>query len=887
MINRWLRHLVFSVAGRLPPSRRAYLGDDLTATIGALADDARATGGAAGERAYLCRELVEVLRNAWVAGHERDVARDGPARRLLDACRDDVRASLRQWRRRPAAAAGVVGTLGMAVAAVVTTFGLLTAVLWRPLPFPHDERLVFVWESASDERGPFRATSARFSDWERGIGAFERVAAFGAAGFSLDSRDGSVPVRGVRVTASYFETLGVRPLFGRVFDERDEAPGAPRVVLLSRAMWQGRFGGAPDIVGRDVRLGGEPYTVVGIMPDLVTPGWPSNPARVAVEAELREFWIPIARTLEFAVGTRAHVFGVVGRLRPDATAAQADAELNALRRAGDEDRHHGVTVSFREQFVRDVRAPLLVLFAASLAVLLVAGANLAALQVSRFEQRRSELATRAALGAGRVRLAGLLFVDAGLLSVAGGVAGVRLSSLALAWIPTRLPASVPFLTAPALDLEAAVFAFLAGLAVTVAISAWPALRLRTLSATPRGISLPARARVYRGLVAAQVAIGVALAVPAALLGESLSALRTRDPGFTVEGVLVVDVSIGSHAAAPLGRTARFERDVTDTISAAPGVAGVALAYDHPLESNWTQVIAMQGEVPADPWFEGDAHLRIVSPGYFEALGVRVLDGRSFEEREGSDAPGVALVNEAFAAVHGGRVLGRRFRDTAAVTAWGPVVPGEYEIVGVVANERFRGVDLPSAPAVYLSTRQFPQTSATLLVAAANDGADLPSRIRGLIRGVEPAATIGQVRSLSDILSEQLVSRRVTSGVTSVFAVAAIGLALLGLYGLMAVIVAGRTRDVGVRLALGASPVTIARTIVVESVGAAMAGIVAGIALTAVLGGFLEHLLVDVSARDPWTVMVVAGTVLAGALLAAAGPARRAARVDPVVALRSE
>ena len=411
------------------------------------------------------------------------------------------------------------------------------------------------------------------------------------------------------------------------------------------------------------------------MPDLVTPGWPSNPARVAVEAELREFWVPIARTPEFAVGTRAHVFGVVGRLRPGATAAQADAELNALRRAGDEDCHHGVTVSFREQFVRDVRAPLLVLFAASLAVLLVAGANLAALQVSRFEQRRSELATRAAR-AGRVRLAGLLFVDAGLLSVAGGVAGVWLSSLALAWIPTRLPASVPFLTAPALDLEAAVFAFLAGLAVTVAISAWPALRLRTLSAAPRGISLPARARVYRGLVAAQVAIGVALAVPAALLGESLSALSTRDPGFTVEGVLVVDVSIGSHAAAPLGRTARFERDVTDTISAAPGVAGVALAYDHPLESNWTQVIAMQGEVPADPWFEGDAHLRIVSPGYFEALGVRVLDGRSFEEREGSDAPGVALVNEAFAAAHGGRVLGRRFRDTAAVAAWGPVVPGE-------------------------------------------------------------------------------------------------------------------------------------------------------------------------------------------------------------------
>jgi predicted permease len=478
-------------------------------------------------------------------------------------------------------------------------------------------------------------------------------------------------------------------------------------------------------------------------------------------------------------------------------------------------------------------------------------------------------------------------VDAGLLSVAGGASGVWLSSVALVWIPTRLPSSVPFLTAPALDLRAAGFAFLAGLAVTVAMSAWPALRLRTLSAAPRGISLPARVRVYRVLVAAQVAIGVALAVPAALLGESLSALRGRDPGFAVDGVLVVDVSVGSHAAAPLSRTARFERDVTDTISAAPGVAGAAFAYDHPLESNWTQVIAMKGEVPEDPGFEGDAHLRIVSPSYFEALGVRVLEGRPFEDGEGTDAPGVALVNEAFAAAHGGRVVGRHFRDMAGVTAWGPVVPGEYEIVGVVANERFRGVDLPSAPAFYLSTRQFPQTSATLLVRAANHSADLPSRIRGLIRGVEPAATIGQVRSLSDILSEQLVSRRVTSGVTSVFAVATVGLALLGLYGLMAVIVAGRTRDVGVRLALGASPVTIARTIVVESVGAAIVGVAAGLALTAVLGRFLEHLLVDVSARDPWTVMVVAGTVLTGAVLAAAGPARRAARIDPVVALRIE
>lgn len=885
MIARGLRRIVLACARLFPGDPRTT--DDLITTIEALADEARAAGGPAAERAYLSRELADILRHAWAARGGRAAPARLTARQLATGLHDDLRASGRQWRRQPMATIAVVGTLALAVAAVITTFGLVTAVLWRPLPFPAAERLVFVWESAADERAPFRTTSGRFFEWQQDAGAFESMALFGAAGFSLESTDGAVPVRGLRVSTGYFTTLGVRPLLGRGFETGDEVPGAPPVVILSEAMWRGRFGGAADVIGRDVRLGGEPRTVVGVMPALVTPGWPSNPARVAVEAELRQFWIPISRTPEFVTSRRAHVFGVVARLRDGATRAQADAELGAPPRPDDPDRHHGATMPFRDQFVRDVRGPLLVLFAAAVAVLLVACANLAALQVSRFEQRRNDLAIRAALGAGRIRLAGLLLVDAVLLSLAGGSAGVWLSSIGLAWIPTRLPPTVPFLTTPRIDIAGAAVGCAIGLVVAGALGFWPVLRLRSVSSTPRGAVRPGRPWVYRGLVAAQVAVGVTLAVPAALLGESLSSVRARDPGFVVDGVTVVDVSLAGPGPIGMDRAERFDRALTGALAALPGVAGAALAYDHPLAANWTEVIAVRGETPADPGSETDAQLRIVSPSYFDALGVRVLDGRSFDESEDTSRPGVVLVNEAFAAAHGGRIIGRHLRSSAAAAAWGAAAPVEYQIVGVIENERFRGLELPSAPAIYLSTRQFPQTSAVLLVRAAAGAADLPSRLRGIVRTVEPAATIGEVRTLGGILADQLVSRRVTSSVTGVFAAATVGLALLGLYGLMALTVASRTRDVGVRLALGASRRDVALSVIGESVGAAAVGIATGAALTLAVGGVLEHLLVDVSARDPLTMAMVATVVLIGAVLAAALPARRAATVDPVIALRAE
>jgi putative ABC transport system permease protein len=863
------------------------MGTELAHTVRALASEARERGGTAAEREYLMRELVDIARQTLVLRQADRTPLRQAAVRLWDAMRADLRASLRQCRRRPVATLGVVATLAMAVAAVTTTFGLATAVLWRPLPLPGADRLVFLWEASADQADPFRVTSGRFAEWQRETRSFTSMSLFGAAGFSLEGTDGGRPVRGVRVSASFFETLGMRPALGRALQTSDEVPGRHRVLVLSEGMWRSRFGGAPDIIGRTVRLSGEAYEVVGVMPDAVTPGWPTNPARVAVDHELREFWVPIPRTPELDANARAHVFGVVGRLRDGVTPARADAELLALRSATAADPHGGVTTSFREQFVRDVRAPLLVLFAASVAVLLVACANLAALQVSLFEQRRGELAMRVALGAGRARLAGLLAMDAGVLAAVGGALGIWLSQAALGWIPGQLPASMPFVTPPRLDAPAILFACGVAALVTLGLSLWPMVRLFGMSPSPRGMVLPSRTRVYRWLVAAQVAVGVALAVPASLLGQSLSSLRAREPGFVIEGVLVADVAARADESAVLSRVSGFERALRESIGGLPGVRGVAMAYDHPLEANWTQIVTLQGELGARESDELQAQLRIVSPSYFDTLGVEVVDGRSFEDREGADAPGVAVVNEAFAAAHGRRLIGRRLGTSAAPSVWGPAVPAVYQIVGVVENERFQGLDLPPAPAVYLSTRQFPLAEATLLVRTDSHAGNLAAGLRQMIRRTAPDATIDRVRALDDILAEQLASRRVTADVVGGLAAAAVALAVLGLYGLMAVTVAARGREVGVRLALGASPADVARVIVVESLGYAAVGVGAGVGLALGVGRFVDHLLVDVSAHDPGTLAVIALILLGAAVAAAVVPARRAARIDPVTALRSD
>ncbi len=295
-----------------------------------LATDARASGGRRGEAAYLCREAADALREA-LGGRRGPVQDRAWSGRVLDGVQHDVRSSLRHMRDRPLATAGVVGALALAVGSVATTYAVATAVLWRPLPFPDPDGLVFVWEAAGDDDGAFRVTSGRFADWSRTNRAFSQMALFSAASFSLDGPDGGRPFRGVRVGATYFDTLGLRPMLGRGFTADDETPGRDHVIVLSHAAWRQRLGARLDVVGTELRLSGEPFTVVGVMPDVVTPTWPANPARVGVDARQREFWVPMAQTPQRLANTTSHVYGVVARLAPGVTAERAGAETARRR----------------------------------------------------------------------------------------------------------------------------------------------------------------------------------------------------------------------------------------------------------------------------------------------------------------------------------------------------------------------------------------------------------------------------------------------------------------------------------------------------------------------------------------------------------------------------
>lgn len=805
----------------------------------------------------------------------------------LAILRDDLLFAVRHVRRRPAFAATVVGTLALAMAAAVTTFGLATSVLSRPLPFDAADNLVFVWEATErgGERVPSRVTAARFFEWRDTSRAFSGLALFGAAGFTIEQPTGATTVRGVRVSGNYFHTLGIQPLLGRVFGDADEAPGSGAVVILSHAFWREQFGGRPGVIGETVRLSGRPFTVIGVMPPVVFPAWAVNPASVTLDPDSRQFWVPIARTPQLAQNSRSHVFGVVGRLVPGTSPSQAGEELTRGTSRTAPDAHGAHVAPFRDQFVRDARTPLLTLAAAALAVLLIACANLAALYVSAYEARRTELALRAAIGAGLGRLVRQLTAEALVVSLLGGLAGTLIARVALATVPAWLPPSVPFLTAPALDLQVVAFAVGLSILASVVLTAWPIARLTLSAPAPRGVAVAPRGYVYRGLVVTQIAMTVALTVAAALLAQSLQAVRDRDAGFALDHVFVADIGVPVTQPAAARPIAAAEQQVLDAIAALPGVRAVAAAYDHPLEANWSQSVTVVGDV-TDSGDGRPAELRIVSPGYFDALEVTVLEGRAFDERDHLDAPGAVVVNEAFARELGGRALGRRVQSGVSRFLYSDA-PNEFEIVGIVQDERSRGLEQPAGAAVYVSTRQFPQESFSVLARTTGEPLAIAAAVRRALRALNPAITLNQATSVDALLAEQLVARSVTTQVTSGFAMAALALAALGMYGVLSIMVTGRTREIGVHLALGASPALVARTIVGDSVRTAAVGLAAGLALALGVGRLLTSLLVGIAGHDVATLTIVAASTLLLAMIAAAGPARRAAHVDPMVTLRAE
>lgn len=869
---RWLRALI-SV---LPQQFRSQFGADLAAMIRTNIDEARQRRGRVA--AFLCgiRETASLLQLIW-----REHARQHGAWTPID-----LRGSWRYLARNRTPTFTVILTLTAALTAVLTTFGMARAVLWQPLPFVESDRLVFAWEQA-DREGvltPTRVTSGRFTYWREHQPVFNGVAAFGASTLTLDSAEGRRAVRGLRVTANYFDVLGFRPLLGRTFRANEDLPGADRVIVLSHALWSARFGGRPDVVGTRVPFDDTSYLVVGVMPPVVSPGWPSNPAVVSLSAEQRQFWVPLTRTPQFAASTRAHVLGVIGRLATGRTINDAMAALAETAEAPGGDRDRGTLTPFRAQFVTNAREPLLVLLGAALAVLLVAATNLAGLQASAFARRRAEFSMRAALGAGTSRLAQQLIIEALLLTAAAGTAAVLITRIFLRWLPAQLPPSVPLLTVPAIDAPVGAAAF-ALVALTAAIlSAWPVSRLLTSSPAPRGVAPRSRASVYRLLVISQIAVTMGLVSAGALLVESLRRVYAQDPGFVVQNTVVADLALPSGLSTP-DQIGGGVNAIVEAAGQITGVAAATAAYDLPLEANWTDPVAIVGD--SSPQAERAVELRIVHPSYFRTMGTEIIDGRALAPTDQWSSAGAVVINESLARELGSHAIGKHLTSGAASYGSASGEPREFEIVGIAEDERFRGLEAPSRPAIYLSTSQFPQSTVSLLLRTDRPAAAIAAPLREAVRRVRPGSTLEAITSLDRVLADQLSPRRTTTKMVSTFALGALALAALGLYSLMAISVDERRRELGVRIALGASPSSLA----VDVIGRAMrwtgAGLALGLVLSIASGRFVSSLLVGVSAADPATLVAVATIFIVVATAATLAPAVRASRVDAVQSLRGE
>src|SRR5688572_5473451 len=508
-MNSWIERALLRL---LPAAFRERFGDDLREEWRRLRRQARTRRGRVAEWAYLIREsgsfvrLVRDLR-ARQAGH-------GTTAQPFAHMGQDARGAWRQMKRRPGVTLAMMAILTLALTAAAVAFGVARGVLWRALPFPEASRLVFVWERVSNDGAPepARVTGRRFIDWRARSSAFTSMSAFGAALLQVEGPDGINSVRGVRVSSSFLDTMGVAPALGRGFTAADQAPGAPRVVILSHAYWRQRMGGRPDVLGQTLRMSGASYTIVGVMPDIWMPAWPVNPAAVTLDPESRQLWVPMAPDTALAQNGRSHVMGVVGRLKDGRTLAMAEQELDRSGKPDDPDRHGAMVRPFRAQVTGLARGPLVTLIGAALCVWLVACLNLAALQLATFERRREEFATRVALGAAPRRLAAQLCIESASLVAVASIAALIVTAGVFFALPARLSAHVPFVALPTVDANVVVMVI--GLAcMTVAVlTLWPMRRVHGLKGLEQQRVATVNPRVFRTLVVAQLAGTVALVV---------------------------------------------------------------------------------------------------------------------------------------------------------------------------------------------------------------------------------------------------------------------------------------------------------------------------------------------------------------------------------------
>ena len=801
---------------------------------------------------------------------------------------NDLRYAFRMLLKSPGFTVVAVLTLALGIGANTAIFTLVDAVLLRPLPFRDPERLVMIWESAPEIGFPRNEVApANFADWKAQNQAFEDMAALRGRSVNLTGDGDPEKIEAIAVTANSFSLLGVKPTLGRVFLPEEDRPEATKVTLIGYGLWQRRFGGDPGLVGKDVLLDGEKFTVVGIMPPYF-------------QFLGKDLWVPLAFSPGEWANRGAHYLAVVARLKDGIKLKQAQAELETITRRIAQDhpidayKLRAYLLPLREQLAGEVRPALIVLLLAVGCVLLIACGNIANLQLSRATARNREIAVRTALGAGRGRIVRQLLTESVLLAGLGGLAGLLVAEWSFTFLQQLIPESMALSTQVRIDAQVLGYALLISLVTGVIFGVAPAAQAakvdlnQSLKQSAGRTTLGGGGKKLRGsLVVAEVALSFALLVGAGLLIQTFVRLRHLDPGFRPENLLVVNTTLPQRKYAELPKRGAFYQQVLERVKALPGV--ISAAYTTAVPLTWkggTNGFSIEGrsQMPGQ-----DANHRQISPNYFQTLGIPLRRGRFFDEHDGPQSMPVAIINETTARQFwpDEDALGKRFK-------LGPPDSSDpwWTIVGIVGDVKQMGLEVPVKAEMYFPYQQmatgfFFFAPQSLAIRTAGDPASLAAAVRREVWGVDPNQPVSDITTMEDILESEVAQRRSGMALLAAFATLALLLASLGIYGVLSYAVTLRTPEIGVRLALGAQPGDVWRMVVREGLGLAFLGVGLGLTVSFALTRFLASLLFNVSATDVRTFASVSLLLTSVAFVATYLPARRAAKVDPMVALRYE
>ena len=815
----------------------------------------------------------------------------------MEAFWKDLRYGFRTLTKNPGFSVIAVVSLALGIGANTAIFSLVNAVLLKPLPFMDPERLVMVWEDNSAIGFPRDdAAPANYVDWKAQNQVFEDMAALNWKSFNLTGDGEPERILAHGVTANFFTLLGIQPVIGRNFSLDEDKPGAAKVAILDYGLWQGRYGGDPATVGRDVLLNGEKYTVVGVMPA----GFQYLQGDVGV-------WVPIALNRQQLADRDNHYLTLAARTKPGVSVEQAHTDILTITRRiandypDEAENLKSAVVSMREQLAGKVRQPLIVLLVAVGFVLLIACANIAGLLLSRAAARHKEIAVRTALGASRVRIIRQLLTESILLAGVGGALGLLVAVWSFTLLRQLIPDGMVHSTDLKIDIPVLGYALAVSLLTGLVFGLAPALQASKIDLNQalkqggaRASSGAAGHKLRSAFVVAEVALSLVLLIGAGLMIQTVFNLRDQYAVFQPEQLLTLRTTLPDNKYRDLReyvtkehpRRVAFYDQVLERVSALPGVVSVAYTTSVPLQwKGGANGFTIEGRQP-EPGVVTNAIHRQVSAGYFQTMGISLRAGRYFDDRDSQQSLPVATVNESMARSYWPNedAVGKRFKLGVPDAPW-------MTIVGMVADVRQMGMDVPVKPEMYLPYRQISSHPwygpRDLVVRTTSDPMSLVSSVREVILSVDPDQPVSNISTMEELLTRETGSRRLGMILLTGYAGLALLLASLGIYGVLSYLVAQQTPEIGVRLALGASPGDILGLVMKKGAILVLAGVVIGGIAAFALTRLMASLLFGVSATDPITFLGIALLLTAVALAACFVPARRATKVDPMVALRYE